>query len=262
MQSKQGFDLLVFDIDGVLLDVSSSFPMVINTAVKKTLATFDLACSELSYGAEEEIFLKLHGGFNDDWDLALFLCYLAIKKAQLNISSKFYNPTLDEIKEEVRNHYFPTEKWIEDKFGTIINRRDFRAMCDELYCNREDGAYKTEKNLIEISWHDIPLPVAIYTGRYGTEYKRALEVLNWEDFPREHTITADDEVTKPNPKGLEILANRFGARHLAFFGDTGSDKQCLDSYGKGEFFAIGNLLRDCPNHFDNIRDALKKVLEL
>ncbi len=262
MQKLSKFDLLVFDIDGVLLDVTHSFPLVINKVIKQTLDKFCLTCSELPYGEQEEKFLKLHGGFNDDWDIALFLANIALKKKQTNYICQFYNPTLEEIKEASADHYFPTEKWITDKFGTIINRDNLRAMCDELYSNRENGAYKTEKNLIKISWKEIPLPVAIYTGRYGIEYEHALECLGWEDFPRSHAITIDDEVSKPSPKGLEILANRFGSKHLAFFGDTGSDKQCLDSYGRGEFFAIGNLLKDYPNHFDNIQDALKKALEL
>ena len=256
----QKFGLLVFDIDGVLLDVTNSFPLVINMVVKKTLKNFSLACSDLPYSAREENFLKLHGGFNDDWDIALFLCNMALRKKQQEIRCNFYNPTLEEIKDAVTDHFFPTEQWLEYKFGMTINRDVFRAMCDDLYCNRENGAYKTEKNLIKISWKSIPLPVAIYTGRYGTEYERALEILGWEDFPRDHAITADGEVTKPNPKGLEILANRFDAKYLAFFGDTGSDRQCLESYGKGEFFAIGKLLKDCPNHFDNVGDALKSAI--
>ena len=260
MMNSCPYDLLVFDIDGVLLDVRESFPQVINRAVARTLTERRVPHSRLPYGAEEEKFLKLHGGFNDDWDIALFLCNLAIKKQGITPNLPCYIPTLEEIKQEAKSHYFPTEAWLAENFNSCIDRGEFRSMCDWLYCNREDGAYKTEKNLVGMTVGDFPVPVAIYTGRYGEEYELALETLGWQGLPRDHAVTADDGVSKPNPRGLEILANRFCSKRLAFFGDTGSDRQCMESFGKGDFFAIGNLLKSCPNHFDNIRDALKVAL--
>lgn len=70
---------LVFDVDGVLIDTSCSFPAAVSGAVRFYLSHF------LNFRSSENIFTgdhyrgaKLHPGFNDDYDIAwIFLSWVA-----------------------------------------------------------------------------------------------------------------------------------------------------------------------------------------
>jgi HAD superfamily hydrolase (TIGR01548 family) len=81
-RSPLRIDLLIFDMDGVLVDVSRSYRQVIQQTVRIYFET----CLGLKKGlgnlvTKEEISLfKSIGGFNNDWELtsALILCLLSI----------------------------------------------------------------------------------------------------------------------------------------------------------------------------------------
>jgi len=64
-------DVLVFDIDGVLIDVSESYRNATRQTVQRYLETcLGLpACSEELVSHEDVAAFKLVGGFNNDWDL-------------------------------------------------------------------------------------------------------------------------------------------------------------------------------------------------
>lgn len=76
------FDLLIFDVDGVLVDVSMSY----RQAIEQTVQTYFETCLGLKKGhrnlvTKEDISLfKSIGGFNNDWDLtsALILYLLSV----------------------------------------------------------------------------------------------------------------------------------------------------------------------------------------
>ncbi len=97
------FDLLIFDIDGVLVDVRSSY----RTAIKQTA----------EYFLHKEIFhddiqqLKNESGFNNDWDLTIEL-----------LKRKGVHPSRKEVVDQFQHIYWgsngdgliSTEKWIID----------------------------------------------------------------------------------------------------------------------------------------------------
>jgi HAD superfamily phosphatase len=84
-RSPLRIDLLIFDMDGVLVDVSRSY----RRAIQQTVQIYFKTCLGLKKGlgnlvTKEEISLfKSIGGFNNDWDLtsALILCLLSISGA-------------------------------------------------------------------------------------------------------------------------------------------------------------------------------------
>jgi len=72
-------DVLIFDMDGVLIDVSKSYRKTIQRTIKIYLETcFGFERSSGGWITDEEISLfKSVGGFNNDWDLTSgFLLYL------------------------------------------------------------------------------------------------------------------------------------------------------------------------------------------
>lgn len=102
-------DVLIFDMDGVLVDVSGSY----RRTIEKTVALYLEACLGLPEGKEtlvsnEEIsLLKSAGGFNNDWDLTsgLLLYLLSIsslpKRRTLGRFSSL-EETISFLREEAR----------------------------------------------------------------------------------------------------------------------------------------------------------------
>lgn len=60
-------DLLIFDVDGTLVDVRSSYRAVTPVAIARYLALLGLRAPELDAAVYDHF--KLMGGFNNDWDL-------------------------------------------------------------------------------------------------------------------------------------------------------------------------------------------------
>ncbi|HPR91010.1 MAG TPA: HAD family hydrolase, partial [Synergistaceae bacterium] len=117
--------------------------------------------------------------------------------------------------------------------------------------------WENERPMITISWSTLPVPAGIYTGRTAKELKLALKRLQWEDFPDSMIITSDSGVTKPSPRGLEILCQTARASKPLFLGDTESDRQTLHAFGKGTFAAIGGFLSDAKFAFPDPEEALE-----
>ena len=83
-------DTLVFDIDGVLMDVRDSFGKAVCQTVQfyfKEILRFQ--GSQNLINSEEVKYFKMAGGFNNDWNLtsAVVLFYL-MKAIKFNLSRK------------------------------------------------------------------------------------------------------------------------------------------------------------------------------
>src|SRR4030043_2267249 len=79
---ERKMDILIFDMDGVLIDVSDSYRKTIQRTIQIYLKTcLGFERNRGDWVRDEEISLfKLTGGFNNDWDLTsgLFLYLLSI----------------------------------------------------------------------------------------------------------------------------------------------------------------------------------------
>lgn len=255
-------DALIFDIDGVLLDVSRSFPEVIRQTVFRGWEKYCGGISDCSvYGAETERIMKRHGAFNDDFDLAWALLNICAASGEKKLSAAF--PTPDKLSADVASFSISVPHWVESRFGVHVQRGTIHEMCRRLYGYGTDGGlHKLEKPLIKKRWSELPLPVGIYTGRNKIEWSFAKECLGWDDFPSENAVLSDSGVRKPSPEGLEILCGRFGAKEPFVFGDTASDMLAWKTFGRGRFAAIGNLLPEAEFTFDDAESALDALLGL
>ena len=93
----------------------------------------------------------------------------------------------------------------------------------------------------------------------------AFEILKWSGFPDDMLICSDTGIFKPSPAGLALLCERAGAKHPAFFGDTASDLAAWEAFGKGDFVAIGPILKAKSQrggflHFGALEEALTSLL--
>lgn len=249
-------DALIFDVDGVLLDVSGSFPEVIRRCV---LAGWEKFCGGTAdapgYEAGHEWELKRHGGFNDDYDIAWTLLSIAAASGEKFLSKAM--PTPEKLAEEIKDYNTPLEEWVRGKYGTSVPRDAVRSMCADLYGSKGRGLHLLERPMLARRWDSLGLPTAVYTGRNLLEWELAKESLGWEDFPDSLVIHSDHGITKPSPEGLRILCRRLGAERPVFFGDTASDMQAQAAFGEGIFAAVGRLLPEAPFRFNSTEEAVR-----
>lgn len=251
------FDALIFDVDGVLLDVSKSFPEVIRISI---IDAFKKYCNgEIDsggYSPEHEKLLKMHGAFNDDFDLAWALATITAASGRKKLSEAF--PAPKQLALELKTFSGTVKQWVENRYGNLIPYAEFRSHCNELYLGTEqkDGLYLLETALLHTSWQNLPLPAALYTGRNPRELACAFHCLGWKDFPKELIIHSETGICKPSPRGLQILCERLNAQNPLYFGDTASDLMAFKAFGKGTFVAIGTMLDSEKLRFENCDAAL------
>lgn len=257
-------DCLIFDVDGVLLDVSRSFPEVIRLCVFEGWEKFCGGVSDSGgYTAEYERLLKRHGGFNDDYDIAWVLLSISEASGAKKLSEAF--PSFEKLEREISTFAAgDVREWAAERYGSSVPRLAAREFCDALYAGTKErrGLHLLETPLLTINWKEIPLPVGIYSGRDTREWGMGKEALGWTDFPDERVILSDTGITKPSPKGLEILCDRMGAKAPCFFGDTASDLLAYSAFGKGSFAAIGGLLPEAEHIYPDTDAAVKDILKI
>ncbi|MDY2985727.1 MAG: HAD family hydrolase [Synergistes jonesii] len=252
-------DALIFDVDGVLLDVRESFPEVIKRAVMQGWEKYCGGTADCGgYDADLERVLKRHGAFNDDYDIAWTLLCVAAASGEKLLSRAL--PRAGKLAAEIADYKDPLGEWVAIKYGEAAPRREIRKLCSELYGTKGKGLHLLETPMLKRHWRELGAPAAIYSGRDTLEWELAKESLGWEDFPDELVIKSDSGITKPSPLGLEILCRRLGASSPVFFGDTASDMQAAEAFGRGRFAAIGALLPEAEFRYDTTEEAVADAL--
>ncbi len=261
---------IVFDVDGVLVDTSRSFPEVVSGAVNFCARSIPgLESVPLTFSKEHYVKAKLHPMFNDDYDIAwTFLCWAASNPASISLEGRA-DP--EEWGSAIAKCMLDPILWVPQVFGPVVDRNAVRETCEEMYFGDDlvssaikpetrhlgiSGLWKNEQPCLLASWRNLGRPVGIYTGRSRHELQLALRLLNWEDFPLDHCITIDDGVKKPSPEGLSRLEKILGVLEIFFFGDSESDRRAFEDYGKGQFFPIGNIFPSTIKPYGNVEEAL------
>ena len=264
LEQAAAADVLIFDVDGVLVDVNRSLRLVSCEAAQFYLTRVLHWQTKTYYVLPRDIALfKSAGGFNDDWDLtrALVLLYLvkAHKLAATHAASlRRASPTIAQVTRSLRasaGGYPGLQRMLLDPLGAdaraaILGKWDTEFIarifkehfagarfCREFYGFEPEyylgPAYiDRDRPLVDpallacASWK-----IGLYTGRTLAEAKHAISLIgaghliNWE-----HVVTADDSIYKPDPRGLEILAQRMGFRSAVFFGDMPDDAEAVRRY--------------------------------
>lgn len=238
-------DSIVFDVDGVLIDVRESFPFAIKSCVERTWARSFGEADAAGYTTAHNEVLKLHGSFNDDYDIAWIMLNIAASRrcGRDDAALSSVMPSADELRALVSSCKGDCREWLRSTFDEAFVLDDVRSTCEKIYFgDGEPGAYKREIPMLRVDWKDLPLPPYIYTGRDLAEWELAKDVLKWHDFPTERVVHSKSGMTKPSPAGLEYICKTFGAERPVFFGDTMSDKRAADAFGRCVFVGIGDLI--------------------
>ena len=253
MKSEE-FDSIIFDCDGVLIDVTKSYDITINKTISYVLK--EIADITVDTPLTNELLLKFKstGGFNDEIDITYsgILCFIAAKKLNkdptelildvldnadnsgITYVENFLNKidvNFSDIKSKLN---YPSN----DKNDLIHSTFDQLFFGPELYSKifqkkskfSEKGFIENdniivESELIEALKKKFNDKIAIVTGRGFNAISSSLkEILN--QFNVESSVFLEDEsrdLAKPNPQSLIRSIKGLNSKNCLYVGDSMED---------------------------------------
>lgn len=222
MSKLKNIDGIIFDVDGVLIDVSTSFTQAIKQTVPYILNKFYVANSAVEDA--DVLAIKSIEGFNNDWDATYALIELLKEKTNRNeFGKKTKRLDRSERKEEkyqeIQNA-FETFYWGDKLF---LKNRGIKAPfpCSQGLINNETLIIK--KSLLQKLKKKYKLGIA--TGR--NTYEMAFPLKKWKLTPyflQEYIVTEDDVYeAKPNPAPLLEAKKRMQVKNPIYVGDNIND---------------------------------------
>lgn len=248
-------DSIVFDCDGVLIDVSNSYDL----AIKKTV---DFIIREMAQANEFGLVttsmiegFKASGGFNDEIDVtyALILSVMAAKKT----NESFSTFVLKVIKNSDQTGIKSVEKYFDDNNIDVSDIRKklsypskkfqnpLSSIFDEMFYGSElylqlynkkpqffDGLGLIEndivllnKDLVDSLHERFGKKIAIVTGRGLLSAKHSLKDL-FNEFDLNNSRFLEDEpreMAKPNPQSLISAIKGMNGNNSLYVGDSMED---------------------------------------
>lgn len=253
-------DGIIFDVDGVLIDVSESIQLVHGETARRVFEGMGWTnCEGMVTPADVDAF-KHAGGFNNDWDVAaawMLLCLLKSRQTGCcdGVQLSALAPTLCEFADglaEVGGRLSSAVETVRamcgpDDWSAIESLWDRTAlvgmfqevysgdMCPEVYGFQPkfvQGPGLNHRDRPILDKRNLPLlKLGIATGRTGGETRAAVKLLGWQDvFAADSLITEDDGFLKPDPRILDLAIQRTGARLAMYIGDTPDDMLTVKWY--------------------------------
>lgn len=258
-----GIEAVIFDIDGVLLDVSRSIRAVNCLSIPTYLRTLpDWAAPDTLLHSDEIERFKEAGGFNDDWDLTFAAVLLYLYKAahyRTRDAAVLHtlSPTIEEYTsviaacggwlhtaEAYLQERATAEEWaaVQTDYRKDLIRRLYQELwagdnCQRLYGFAPayfpgPGKIAQDRPLVDVALVPTNRIVAALTGRTRAEAEFGLEVAGLADrIPQpDFCMTKDDGNAKPDPSGLVRLMATLGCRTAVYIGDTVDDLRTVLHY--------------------------------
>ena len=248
------FDSIIFDCDGVLIDVTTSYDTTINKTISYVLKEVADITADTPLTNEMLLKFKSTGGFNDEIDITYsgVLCYIAAKKLKKNPTElildvlnnaddtgiAYIEGFLDKIDVDIsdiksRLNYPSVEK--NDLIHATFDQLFFGP---ELYSKifqkeskfSDNGLIKNDNvivtsELIEALKKKFNDKIAIVTGRGFNAISSSLkELLN--QFNVENSVFLEDEsrdLAKPNPQSLIRAMKGLNSKNCLYVGDSMED---------------------------------------
>ncbi|UCH34618.1 MAG: hypothetical protein JSV65_19200 [Armatimonadota bacterium] len=257
-------DTVIFDIDGVVMDVTQSIRTVGCDAVRVYLTQLAGWPDTGAFVEPEEIELyKLADGFNDDWEIAGINVLTYLVKSELTGSTdaaalRQTTPSIADLAANARRSRGGVPFVRQTLLGLLDGAARERALglwdCrkivqvfQELYAGEDHcfAFYGYHPQYVHVAGRialDRPLirresiPPAIgkfgvYSGRTWEETRAALEMAGIADlFTRERVIVVDDKLLKPDPGGLAALVQRMESAAAIYIGDMPDDREAARRY--------------------------------
>ena len=233
---------MVFDIDGVLIDVSNSFDL----AVKSTLEKLLLKEGKYVNVEKKRIRgLRKRGSFGDDFKLTEAL-YLAIN----NEGEDWPCENLP-LGEDI--------SWFRKRFPGKVETSEIETIFNNYYLGRGEGEgfWKKEKALIKpekLKKLEKDYRVGTVTGRNKKELELAESILRYEFS----NFVTRDIILKPDYRALDLLV---GSDSGIYFGDAAVDEKLVRNHGKHggnlTFMMIGRDIKNVNKGIKRVREGRK-----
>lgn len=255
-------DVIVFDMDGVLVDVHHSYPVVISKAVDHFLKELGFRGDETAVTPEETTYFKAAGGFNSDWALAQGVCLVYLVKAELagsrnvdglrNLSPDMaaiarsagqYGGGVDGL-ETALSHLIEPQQL--ERVKQSWNRDRITRIAQEFYAGDQahvvfgvpndtisgNGLMLSEQPMVDReTLRQAPFRYGLYTGRNRGEVQTALDMAGLADvFQEEALITETQGIKKPSPQGLFRISRVLSPKLMIYAGDNLDDWQTAARY--------------------------------
>ena len=262
-------DAIIFDCDGVLVDVSKSYDLAIKQTTVHVLEKF-ANIKSIPISAKIISGFKATGGFNDEVDVtyACILSLVAAKRLGIN-AKKFINAVIDNADSrgitsvekylntlsvdlsDIRNslkypgpHSTNPLYQIFDQmfYGKKLYRKIFhkKSQFKSKGLIENDIVIMTSK-LLSILQNKFTKKIAMVTGRGEESTKYSLGKL-FDEFDISSSIFLEDHprsLAKPNPKTLVLSINRLKSQYCVYVGDSMEDlimAKKANKMGKKVFF--------------------------
>ena len=248
------FDSIIFDCDGVLIDVTRSYDTTINKTISYVLK--EIADITVDAPLTNEILLKFKstGGFNDEIDItyAGILCFITAKKFNKN-PIEFISDVIDNADDSgiayIENSLDKIDLDISDVKARLgypsVDKNDLiHATFDQLFFGPElySKIFQKKSNfsekgfiendnvivnseLIEALKKKFNDKIGIVTGRGFNAISSSLkELLN--QFNVENSVFLEDEprdLAKPNPQSLIRAMKGLNSKNCLYVGDSMED---------------------------------------
>ena len=236
-------DVVVFDVDGVLLDETSSFRRAVIATVSHLTAHLGAPPVTL----DEVAAFKRAGGVNNDWDCAYVLAALVTAKYR-DRSSVAQWPSLEALAEEsggggvewVKTRVPPEALPAYDVIRQLLNEYYWGTdlLWERLgetprYLKSHRGYVRDEPVLVPTGFlNDLRARgvrrFGIVTGRNRAELAMALETLGLgDDF---ECVVTTEVAKKPAPEALYRAVEVLQPTSLVYVGDTRDDLDLVQNY--------------------------------
>jgi len=246
-------DAVIFDCDGVLIDVSKSYDQAILKTTQYVLENFAKINDSIDVDFKIIDGFKSTGGFNDEVDLtyAAIISLVAAKKLEKDQTSFIFNV----IKNADSSGILSVEKYLENQvdisdikkqlsYPGVHHENPLYQIFDQLFYGPElyQKLFKNSSNFSEsglIEQDDVILnnslieklqkkfdsKIAIVTGRGKESISYSLKTL-LEKFDLKNSIFLEDEsreLAKPNPKSLLDSIKGMNSVSTLYVGDSMED---------------------------------------
>jgi len=264
-------DAVIFDIDGVLVEVSDSFRQVISLTVQFYFnRILEIPGRERLITAEETGHFKLAGRFNNDWELtkgAVAHGLLKLLSADGNHPATMESlretpPLVEDFTAEVKKRGGGLEETlnlVKEKLGEN-SRGEFDSrykpelikkifmehyagaqLCRSIYgfepeYYRGPGLVEKEQDILDLSLirnlAEKGISFAVLSGRIPEEADYLFRKTGLESFLRPEFVITDDGTLpgKPDPTGLQRLADKMRFRAGIYVGDVPDDWTTVENY--------------------------------
>ncbi len=246
-------DAVIFDCDGVLIDVSKSYDQAILKTTQYVLENFAKINDSIDVDFKIIDGFKSTGGFNDEVDLtyAAIISLVAAKKLEKDQTSFIFNV----IKNADSSGILSVEKYLENQvdisdikkqlsYPGVHHENPLYQIFDQLFYGPElyQKLFKNSSNFSEsglIEQDDVILnnslieklqkkfdsKIAIVTGRGKESISYSLKTL-LEKFDLKNSIFLEDEsreLAKPNPQSLLDSIKGMNSVSTLYVGDSMED---------------------------------------